>query len=262
MGADGLSPLMDRHDLYERCVQSPDRDARMLRAIHGLDPVILGEDFAGGGAVSRAWVALGAGSSAVAVDHDEAVLSRASGVDRLTTVASDVMRAGEPCDVLFVGNFSICELHTRARLVEYLRHARSRLRARGVLACDIYGGSDAYELGEIETKHKDGSTRGLTHTWEQRHADPLTGRVVNAIHFRWKDDRGRSQEMRDAFIYNWRLWTIPELREAMEEAGFARTQVFHRTERAEDTDGTVYVHPIDDPLMLDDPHFVFVVGRD
>jgi hypothetical protein len=44
----------DRHDLYERTVQSPDRIVSFLRAIHGRSPVAIGEDFCGTAAVSRA----------------------------------------------------------------------------------------------------------------------------------------------------------------------------------------------------------------
>jgi hypothetical protein len=31
--------------------------------------------------------------------------------------------------------------------------------------------------------------------------------------------------MRNAFLYDWRLWTLPELRELMYEAGFANVHV-------------------------------------
>jgi hypothetical protein len=33
-------------------------------------------------------------------------------------------------------------------------------------------------------------------------------------------------ERRDAFRYDWRLWHLPELREAMTDAGFAATKVW------------------------------------
>jgi hypothetical protein len=36
--------------------------------------------------------------------------------------------------------------------------------------------------------------------------------------------------MKDAFTYDWRLWTIPELRDAMLEAGFSDVAVFWETE--------------------------------
>ena len=36
--------------------------------------------------------------------------------------------------------------------------------------------------------------------------------------------------MHDTFTYDWRLWTIPEVREAMREAGFDQTAVYWETE--------------------------------
>jgi hypothetical protein len=34
----------------------------------------------------------------------------------------------------------------------------------------------------------------------------------------------------DAFVYSWRLWGVAELRDALDEAGFARSDVFSRGE--------------------------------
>ena len=68
---------LDRHELYELCVQAPAALVDQLVAIHGGAPVVLGEDFCGTAATSVAWTRRVAGGRAVAVDHDEAVLARA-----------------------------------------------------------------------------------------------------------------------------------------------------------------------------------------
>ena len=36
--------------------------------------------------------------------------------------------------------------------------------------------------------------------------------------------------MKNAFVYDWRLWSIPETRDAMKEAGFSDTAVYWETE--------------------------------
>jgi hypothetical protein len=36
--------------------------------------------------------------------------------------------------------------------------------------------------------------------------------------------------IRDAFTYDWRLWTIPEVLELLEEAGFSKSVVFWEKE--------------------------------
>jgi hypothetical protein len=42
------------------------------------------------------------------------------------------------------------------------------------------------------------------------------------IHFVFPD----GSKMKDAFRYEWRLWSIPEIRELLVEAGFSKTVVY------------------------------------
>lgn len=233
----------------------------MLRAMHGGQPRILGEDFSGTGAISRAWVGLSPKANAVAVDHDAATLARAKGVSRVTTRCMDVMKATDAADVIAVLNFSICELHERRALVRYFKHVKSRLRVDGVLVMDIYGGSDAYNTGRIAEQVKLPDGRRVRYEWEQRHADSLTGRVVNAMHFRVTSKGGKPMRVEDAFVYNWRLWSVPELREAMMEAGFETTEVYARFAEAQDGEGNLYVSPVQDAAEVGDSYSVYVVGR-
>jgi hypothetical protein len=53
------------------------------------------------------------------------------------------------------------------------------------------------------------------------------------IHFDFRD----GSRLERAFTYDWRLWTIPELRELLAEAGFREVQVWWETVD-EDGDGT------------------------
>ena len=55
------------------------------------------------------------------------------------------------------------------------------------------------------------------------------------IHFRFDD----GSRLKKAFSYDWRLWTLPELREILREVGFAQTLVYWQgwDEREEDGDG-------------------------
>jgi len=223
---------MDRHDLYELCVQSPPDAVRLLREAHGGEPRVLGEDFCGTAAVARAWVSSVPGGRAVGVDHDPEVLARAAALapPGLTLIRGDVRTATDPadpahrCDVLFVGNFSIGELHDRPALVAYLCRCRERLTPGGVAVIDTYGGETAFRTGTLGRLRIGPRGEIVRSIWEQREADPLTARVVNALHFRIEEDGEITQELFDAFVYRWRLWSAPELRDAMTEAGFAGTE--------------------------------------
>jgi len=244
---------MDRHDLYELCVQNPPVLAAFLRHLHGKQPTRLAEDFCGTAALSREWVrgcAIDSDVRAICLDSDPSTIDVAKrraasdpGIDagRLEFIVSDAARAplprsfNEGSDTIFVGNFSIGELHDRSTLLRYLARARTRLRDGGIIACDTYGGESAWRTGAVRRTFRVAShmmqifgvqsdfLAFIHYTWEQRSTDPFTARVTNALHFRVEVGGEIVQEFTDAFVYRWRVWSVPELRDAMEEAGFSET---------------------------------------
>ena len=256
---------MDKHDLYEQCVQSPGHLVPMLRAIRGGMPAVLGEDFAGTAALSYLWAEAAEGNRAIAVDLDESALMRRPTHGRVARILGDVRTATDPtahaCDILFVGNFSIGYLHSRAELVAYLRCARARLNPGGVFVCDTYGGESAYLTGHVHRDHFADDGRRIRYTWEQRDANPLTGMVTDVLHFQ-VDRAGLVElELPDAFIYRWRLWSVPELADAMAEAGFATTDVYDKTPDATDDEGNAYMLPVTGDGDMEDSFIVCVAAR-
>lgn len=263
-----LRTAIDKYALYTLCAQNPSRDAGLLRAIYadhaGYNRVdlILGEDFCAAAALSSAWCGLLPEGRAVGVDHDPEPLKRAHRHPRLKLIRADVTKVRDNADVIAALNFSIGELHQRAALVNYLRHVRSRLAPRGCFVCDIYGGSDAFLTGTVRQRFALPGERvkRVDYAWEQRLADPLSGRVTCAMHFGLRTPRGL-RRMNDAFVYDWRLWSVPELRDAMYEAGLTNVQVYPRTPDAVDDAGDLYAAPIMDAHEVGDSFNVFVVGR-
>ncbi len=247
------------YDLYERAAQSPERQARFVQALAGADARRLGEDFCGAGALSVAWASLSEAHGASAVDLDPYPLgvlrerAASAGVSgRVVVHEGDVRGAGDPADVIAAFNFSIGYFFERADLLGYLRAARGRLGSGGVFVCDIYGGEDQFVLGDSELELGD----GVRYVWEQRAADPLTGRVVNAMHFVLEDGR----RVRDAFVYEWRLWSAAELRDALLEAGFASVECYDRLGDGEVDDGSLLVSPASGE-ELDENYVLYVAGR-
>lgn len=271
----------DRHDLYERCVQSPRHLVPMLRAMHGAPhpsgsegnatgrvtahPLILAEDFAGTAALSYLWAESAPEATAIAVDLDESALMRRPSHERVTRIVGDVRHATDPtahaCDICFVGNFSIGYLHDRDQLVGYLRHARNRLKPRGIFVCDIYGGESAFLTGHVHRDHPGDGGKRIRYTWEQREANPLTGMVTDVLHFQIDRAGMVELELPDAFIYRWRLWSVPELRDAMTEAGFISSHVYDKTPDAHDDDGNAYMLPVTGDDDVEDSFIVCVAGR-
>lgn len=225
--------MPDRLDLYEACVQRPEIVAAFLHAVHGSSPTALREDFCGTAAISRSWLAIAPAKHAVAVDLDASSLQRAGerlGSDRLRCelLCADALRAHTAeasADVVFVGNFSIGYIHRRSTLVEYFRRSRSRLKPGGIFVCDTYDSPTAFTTGSLVRDHHAPGIGHVRYIWEQRQADRLTARVQCVLHFRVLRGGEVTHEYTDAFIYNWRLWSIAELREAMQDAGFAKTEV-------------------------------------
>ncbi len=123
----------------------------------------------------------------------------------------------EPVDSVLAMNFSYYLFRTREEMVKYYRHVRASLAADGMFIMDAYGGSDAFS--EMEEKRK---VDGFTYIWDQNSYNPITGDVVNHIHYRFPD----GTEMRKAFTYDWRLWTLPEIQELLNEAGFRNVTVY------------------------------------
>lgn len=278
---------MDKHDLYELCVQSPRHLALFLRELHGNNPVALREDFCGTAYLSRRWVAEGLkrgdDARAVATDLDPDALARArreadhAGIplSRLHLLHADATTPAPPphidpelwdapADVVFVGNFSIGYIFDRPTLLNYLRRSHARLArggggwGGGIFVCDTYGGSNAYKTG-VASQRTHVGRRGeiVTYTWEHVSADPITATVENAIHFRVREKDEVTADLPSAFTYRWRLWTIPELRDAMHEAGFTSTAVYARLTTAPGEPP----EPVRDPGELDDNWVVCVVGR-
>jgi SAM-dependent methyltransferase len=217
---------MDRFDLYERCVQSPVELAAMLASLHGGSPRILREDFSGTGALSRAWVRADPSRSAIAIDLDPEPLAKCRDVAKVTCRVADAVAATDrdEADLIFVGNFSLGYLHHRRDLDAYLRASRARLRRGGLFAGDMYGGPGAWRLGGLARVMPLDEDGRLHYWWEHEAADASTGLVRNAISFRVERRGEIVEEWPRAFIYSWRLWSMPELREAMLEAGFTRVE--------------------------------------
>jgi hypothetical protein len=259
------APALDKYACYELCVQNPARMAPFLLAVHGGRPRVLREDFCGTGGICRAWAAMKAPASrpfrAIGVDMDPGPLARLRGAPRVRAVRSDVRRCHLTADIISATNFPIGYWHTRRDLVRYLRLCRARLHPGGVFVCDTYGGATAFTSGTLTRDiWIDGGVR-IRYTWEQRESDPITGRVIDALHFRVDRAGDVLYEEADAFVYDWRLWSVPELRDAMSEAGFRSIEVHSELADAVDSDGRVYVRPLESGQELEESFVVLLAAR-
>jgi hypothetical protein len=240
--SNGRRPRRDRHAFYEVAVQGPEWDIdfleRAFRSHNDREPRTFREDFCSTAALATAWAQRGPERHAWAVDLDPEPLAWASAhrlpwvreaAKRVKLVRADVRRPQRPrVDIACALNFSWWVFHERADLLAYLRAARAGLVDGGVLVLNAFGGARA-ERTLIERTRKRASSAPdgtivprFTYVWQQGRFNALDRRLLAWIHF----EPERGPRMVRAFTYDWRMWTLPELREAARESGFRSFDVW------------------------------------
>lgn len=237
-----MAEQADIHDLYERSVQNVENETEFLqetfKTLTGRTGYLFREDFCGTASLSCQWVRQGKEFQAIGVDIDPPVLdwgrthrlSRLSAEDqaRVSLIESDVMTAETPkVDLLVAFNFSYFIFDTRDMLRAYFSRAYESLKDDGVFFLDMFGGPEAQEEQKEKTKYK-----GFSYVWHQADFHPVTNFIRCHIHFRFPD----GSKIKKAFTYEWRLWSAPEIREILKEAGF-RTATIYWEGEDEDGDG-------------------------
>ncbi len=222
----------DKYALYTAAVQSPGYDAAFLRRVYrdlvGKEPLLLREDFCGAHALAKAWVRLGLNKHATGIDIDQESLDYGRKLQseeltpsqnrRLTVMQGDVLTARLPqADIVCAFNFSYFCFHDRATLVRYFSRVKRSLQSSGIFVVDIFGGPDHGEPSVDQRK-----IPGLRYVFEQKSFDPISNRAQFYIHLKPAGQRMRKR----VFSYDWRMWTIPEVREALAQAGFSQTLVY------------------------------------
>lgn len=185
-------------------------------------------------------------------------------------MVSDAKRCTAKADIIAATNFPIGYQHSRTALLQYLRNARKSLNKNGIFVCDLYGGRDAFSPAKLVQMLRAPATPPwrselIEYTFEQRSADPVTGLVLDALHFRVFAKSNKTKkpdlECKDAFVYHWRLWSLPELSDAMNEAGFRSVEVHDRLGDAIDSSGKLHLRPVGPENPLDDNWVVYIVAR-
>lgn len=222
----------DRYDLYQKSVQDVVWEMQFVEQVfrerRGRTPLRLREDFCGTALAACEWVRRDRRHKAIGVDLDATVLAwgrqhnltklTPSAVKRLTLLEADVLTVDTPpVDLLLAFNFSYWVFKQRATLREYFRRVRRSLAADGVFMLDAYGGYDAFR--QMRERQDFGR---YVYIWEQAEYEPISGTATCHIHFAFPD----GSRLKRAFSYHWRLWTLPELRELLLEAGFANVIVY------------------------------------
>jgi len=235
-----MAEQYELHDLYEEAVQAVDAEVEFLdetfRSLRGRDAVSFREDFCGTASAACEWVRSGKSRYAIGVDNESAVLdwgrkhrvAKLAEADRarVKLLEDDVRSVGtEPVDIIGAFNFSYFCFETRDELRAYFARCREALAGDGLLFLDAFGGPEAIEVQKEKTKFDH-----FTYVWDQADFHPVTNHMTCHIHFKFPD----GSKIKKAFTYEWRMWSLPEIRELLLEAGFRTVRVYWE---GEDEDG-------------------------
>ncbi|XP_031286011.1 uncharacterized protein LOC116144708 [Pistacia vera] len=116
-------------------------------------------------------------------------------------------------DIVCAFNYSCCCLHKRADLVLYFKHALGALSKKGgIFVMDLYGGTSSEQKLRLQRRFAN-----FTYVWEQAEFDIVERKTRISLHFHLQKQQ---KKLRHAFSYSWRLWSLPEIKDCLEEAGF------------------------------------------
>ncbi len=222
----------DKYKYYQRSVQSTEGDVQFFRdtyrELKNKNPKIMREDFCGTFGLACEWVKLNPQFKAIGIDLDSEPLDygrthylpklREDQQKRITLYQKNVLAKGFPLtDISVAMNFSYFIFKTRPEMKSYFSNVLRGLKKDGIFIMDLFGGSLCHEENEESTKFS-----GFTYFWDQASFDPIRNHAVFYIHFKVKGEKKRER----VFTYDWRMWSIPELREILAEVGFKKTHIY------------------------------------
>jgi hypothetical protein len=247
--SDSMAGHADRHYLYQESVQDTESEIDFVEEtwaeLRDRPAELLREDFCGTANTACEWVRRDPDHRAIGVDLDSDVLewgrlNNLAQLDdeeraRIELLCEDVVETlPEPADIILAMNFSYFLFATRRAMLEYFCNVYEGLTDDGIFFLDAYGGYEAPR--EIEEERE---CDGFTYIWEQASFNPIDSMMDCRIHFRFPD----GSRIDDAFTYRWRLWTLPELRELLEEAGFSEVTVYWEGTDEEANEGNGIYEP-------------------
>lgn len=224
--------VFDKYEYYHQAVQSADTDVVFLRKayreLRGKNPKVFREDFCGTFALSCEWIKLGPQMQSIGVDLDPEPLEygrshhlpklKPDQQKKLHLLEGNVLESKLPqADLAIAMNFSYFIFKTRENMKKYFANSLKGLKKDGIFLIDCFGGKQCQDQIEEVTKFKT-----FNYYWDQTGFDPVTNGALFHIHFKPKGQK----KIQRVFSYDWRMWTIPELRDLLMEVGFKKTHVF------------------------------------
>jgi len=232
-----IADSADRHSLYQQSVQDVEAEIDFVEQtwseLRNRPAIFLREDFCGTANTACEWVIRDDSHHAVGVDLDRDVLDWGrlynfaklddEQIERIELLNEDVVHTRPGlADIILAMNFSYYLFLERDDMREYFASVLDGLVSDGILFLDAYGGYEAPMVLTEPRECQDEDGNDFTYIWEQAEFNPIDSCMTCHIHFEFPD----KSRMEKAFIYRWRLWTLPEIREMLYEAGFSKVDIY------------------------------------
>ena len=238
-----------KYKLYEDSVQCHESDIEFIqkeyKRFYKKNPYTLREDFGGTGAMACDWVKQGLDYKAWAIDLDEEPVKYGKEnhymrlndeqKNRMTYIMGNVLEDYSfNSDITVAFNFSYFIFKKRKELLEYFKKVHKNLNNEGAFFLDIFGGTECLDPIEEETEYDK-----HTYYWDLDKYNPLNNECTYYIHFKTHEDKVKYERV---FAYDWRMWSVREITELMEEAGFSAVHTYWEGEDEDgDGDGNFYL---------------------
>jgi len=153
-------------------------------------------------------------SSGSVTDDDEADLVKRLEVgEHVQDYCGQKESSFPAADIVCAFNYSCCCLQSRSELVLYFKQAWSAISKKGgIFVMDLYGGTSSEHALKLRRRYED-----FMYVWEQEDFNIINRTTKISLHFYLSKNQ---RSLRYAFSYHWRLWTLPEIKDCLEEAGF------------------------------------------
>jgi len=232
-----IADSADRHSLYQQSVQDVEAEIDFVEQtwseLRNRPAIFLREDFCGTANTACEWVIRDDSHHAVGVDLDRNVLDwgrlynlaelNDEQIERIELLNEDVVHTRPGlADIMLAMNFSYYLFLERDDMREYFASVLDGLVSDGILFLDAYGGYEAPMVLTEPRECQDEDGKDFTYIWEQAEFNPIDSCMTCHIHFEFPD----KSRMENAFSYRWRLWTLPEIREMLYEAGFSKVDIY------------------------------------
>ncbi len=259
----------DRYRYYENSVQTPEEHVKiydqMFQDIRRRKAMSLREDFCGTFLISCEWAKSDPKRFSLGLDLDPEPIAYGKKNGLLQMTASDRKRVEvklqDVCletkrkfDIIGAANFSFNVFKTREMLKQYFTAAKNSLKPDGIFNLELAGGPGFIIRAREQKTYQVKGLGKYTYYWDQKHYDPINCHGIYSIHFKTPD----GVMHRDCFVYDWRIWSIPEIKDMMLECGFKDVVVYWEPcdENGDGTDEFVLMEKGDNAYSW----IAFVVG--